>query len=178
MASADKPKTARILLGEITGAHGLRGEVSIRTFTATPDAIAIYGALEDECGARKLEISVKRVTDSGVIASITGISDRSAAEALKGTQLYVDRARLPPAADGEYYYADLIGLTAVSSDGTEIGKVTSIANYGAGDILEVRIERTGKSELIPMLEGFVPRVDLANKRIEVVLPISTDDETD
>ena len=137
-----------ILLGRIAGAHGIRGEVRITTFTARPEDIGAYGPLGDG-GARTFTIEVVRVTGKGVVARLAGIRDRNAAEALKGAPLYVDHARLPPPAEGEFYHADLIGLAAVDTEGRPVGEVVGVHNHGAGDILEVRLAESGRTESSP-----------------------------
>ncbi len=141
-----------------------------QSYASEPQAIAAYGPLESEDGTRRLEVSVVRVTPKGVVARIAGVHDRTAAEALKGLALYVDRARLPEAEEGEFYCADLIGLTAEDRDGRKIGTVVAVENYGAGDILELRLEGVGKTELIPFTDAFVPVVDVAEGRVVVALP--------
>jgi 16S rRNA processing protein RimM len=125
----------RIALAAVAGAHGVKGELRLKLFTDSIDNLArhpfVYvGELE-----RKLE-SV-RAGSSGAIARIAGISDRSAAEALRGSLVEVDRSALPPLEEGEYYHADLIGLACVDSDGAQVGTVVAVENYGAGDLLEV-----------------------------------------
>jgi 16S rRNA processing protein RimM len=167
----------RVLLGEITGAHGIRGHVLIRTYTAAPEDIAGYGALQNEAGDRSYRISVQSVTEKGAIARITGVTDRTAAEALKGTRLYVDRDRLPATGANEFYRADLIGLSAVSPAGDVIGEVVAVENYGAGDIIEVRLAGSRRTELIPFTDPFVPAVDLAAGQVTVRLPIVTDEDS-
>ena len=169
----------RILLGRITGAHGIRGEVVLRSYAAVPADIAAYGPLGDEAGARSFQLKVVRVSDKGVIARVAGVTDRNGAEALAGTDLYVARARLPKAAEGEYYHADLIGLAAVSPDGAAIGEVVAVQNYGAGDLLEIRLAGSPKTELVPFKNAFVPTVDLVQRRVVVVMPVAAaDDEED
>src|SRR5918999_5656085 len=126
----------RILLGHVAGAHGVRGEVLINSYTAAPEDIATYGRITDETGTRALAIMAVRVTAKGVVARIDGVKDRTAAEALKGMGLYVERDQLPETGPSEYYHADLIGLPAVAPDGTTIGQVVALHNYGAGDLLE------------------------------------------
>jgi len=162
----------RILLGRIAGANGIRGEVRITTFTARPQDIAAYGTLDD--GARTLTIEAVRVTGKGVVARLAGVRDRNAAEALRGTPLYVDRDRLPPPAEGEFYHADLIGMAAVDAEGRTVGEVVGVHNHRAGDILEVRLTGSGKTELVAFTDAFVPEVDLAARRVVVRLP--EDDE--
>jgi 16S rRNA processing protein RimM len=167
----------RVLLGQILGAHGIRGDVLIRTYTAEPEDIAGYGPLQSETGDRDFRITVRRVTENGVIARVEGVTDRTAAEALKGTRLYVDRDQLPATEANEFYRADLIGLSAVSPTGDVIGEVVSVENYGAGDIIEIRLAGSRRTELIPFTDAFVPEVDLAAGRVTVRLPIVTDEDS-
>jgi 16S rRNA processing protein RimM len=163
-------KSSRILLGTITGAHGVRGEIVIKTYTQAPENIAAYGPLVDKGGKRYFTIKVMRLTSKGLVAQIEGVTTRTAAEELKGIELHVDRARLPTITNSEFYYADLIGLTAVDCWGKTIGKIVSVANYGAGDLLEIRLPDVTATELIPFSETFVPQVDLAARRAVVCLP--------
>jgi 16S rRNA processing protein RimM len=165
---------ARILLGHIAGAHGIRGEVLIRTFTEAPENIGAYGALSDESGTRSFKIKVLRVTPKGVIARIGGVADRNDAEALKGVDLYVERARLPAADEGEFYRADLVGLAAEDRQGKPIGTILAVHNFGAGDMLEVRLAGSSKTELIPFTNTFVPEIDLARRRAVLALPAASD----
>ena len=172
--TADQP--ARVLLGRIAGAHGIRGEVLVYTYTEAPENIGAYGALFDASGERQFKLKVVRVTPKGVIARVAGIEDRNAAEALKGIELYLERARLPAAAEGEFYYADLVGLTAVDVDGKTVGKVVTVQNFGAGDLLEIRLTGSSKTELVPFRDAFVPEVDLVARRVVVVLPSASPDD--
>jgi 16S rRNA processing protein RimM len=156
----------RILLGRIAGAHGTRGEVLITTFTGRAEDIGAYGPLDDG-GTRSFTVEPVRVTGKGVVARVAGVRDRNAAEALKGAPLYVDRARLPAPGEGEFYHADLVGLAAVDAQGRPVGEVVAVHNHGAGDILEVRLAETGKTEFIAFTDTFVPEVDLATRRVVV-----------
>ena len=169
-------RARRILLGRIAGAHGIRGEVVIHAFTDPPENIAAYGPLADEAGVRTFLIESARVAGKGVVARIGGVSDRSAAEALRGTSLYVDRDRLPESAEDEFYHADLIGLAAVDRDGKRVGEIVAVQNYGAGDLLEVRLAGSGRTELVPFTDAYVPEVDVAAGRALVVLPPATENE--
>lgn len=161
---------ARVLLGRIQAAHGIRGHVLIRTFTEAPEDIASYGPLEDDSGERRFEISVVRVTPKGVVARIAGVSDRNGAEALRGTELYVGREKLPPTEEEEFYHSDLIGLRAFRKDGALFGEVIAVYNFGAGDILELRLADSRNTEMIPFSRAFVPEVDIAAGRLTVELP--------
>ncbi len=168
-------KPAPILLGRITAAHGIRGEVLVHSFAAVPADIAAYGPLHDKAGTRAYSLKVVRDTGKGVICRIKGIADRNAAEALMGTELYVPREKLPAAAEDEYYHADLIGLAVFSPDDTEIGTVVGVHNFGAGDLIEVALKGLRQTELIPFSDAFVPTIDIASRRVIVIMPVSGDD---
>jgi 16S rRNA processing protein RimM len=159
----------RVLLGRIAGTHGIRGEVVIRAFTERPEDIAGYGPLSDG-GSRTFQIEAARATAKGVVARLRGVADRNAAEALKGTELFVDRHRLPAVEDGAFYHADLIGLAIVDPDGRPLGEIVAVHNYGAGDLLEVRLAESGRTEFVAFTEAFVPEVDVAGGRAVVRLP--------
>ena len=130
-------KPDRILLGRIAGAHGIRGEVLIKTFTEAPENIGAYGPLSDESGTRTFKLKSARATPKGVVARLQGVDDRNGAEALKGIALYIERDRLPAAAEGEFYHADLIGLAAVDArrqaDRRDRGRAELRRRRSAGD---------------------------------------------
>ncbi|MGI9424980.1 MAG: ribosome maturation factor RimM [Hyphomicrobiaceae bacterium] len=163
----------RVLLGHISTAHGIRGEVVIKSHTADPADIGAYGPLSDESGTRLFDISGVRVVKKGVIARIRGVSDRNAAEALRGTALYIDRDKLPEPDDDEVYHADLIGLVAVKADGSFVGDVVGIQNFGAGDLVEIRLAGKRRTEFVPFTEGFVTDIDFEARRLIVVMPDDT-----
>lgn len=154
-----------ICIGAIAGAHGVRGLVRIRSFTARPEDVAAYGPVRDDRG-RTFRIQVKGAAKGGVIAALTGVSDRDQAEALRGQRLYVPRAALPAAADDEYYHADLIGLAAAADDGTPLGRVVAVHEHGSAPVLEIAPEK-GESVLVPFTRDAVPEVDLAGGRLTV-----------
>ena len=104
-----------------------------------------------------------------------GVVDHTAAEALEGTELWVDRDRLPAPEAGAFYHADLIGLAAVDPEGRALGEIVGVHNFGAGDLLELRPAGSGRTELVPFTEAFVPEVDLAARRVVVLLPGGEDD---
>jgi 16S rRNA processing protein RimM len=167
----DPNKPRRILLGQIAGAHGIRGDVLVRTFTGEPAAIASYGPLTDASGAKTFKLRVVRVTDKGIVARVEGVNDRNGAEAIRGQELYVDRTKLPAPAETEYYHADLIGLTAVTEDGKELGHVMAIQNFGAGDLVEIQLTGSKSTDLIPFTNANVPDIDLAGGRMTVIPPV-------
>jgi 16S rRNA processing protein RimM len=163
-------KAERVLLGEIGAAQGLKGEVRLRSYTEDPAAIGSYGPFEDESGAR-VEIEWIRATPKGVVARISGVATREAADAMTGTRLYVPRARLPERGQDEWYHADLIGLAAQSKDGTPLGTVVAVVNFGAGDLIEVEPAGGGATLLVPFTEANVPEIDLIGRRL-VVVPLA------
>lgn len=168
-----------IQLGEFGAAHGIRGEISIRTFTADPEDIAAYGPLSDKSGHRTFTITSLRATPKGIIARLSGVDDRTAAEKLRNVGLYVKRSRLPPPEAGAYYHEDLIGMEAITEEGSSLGRITAVLNYGAGDIIEIAKSGETDSLLIPFTNAAVPTVDPDAKRIVVVLPdvVTVEDET-
>ena len=160
----------RIALGHISGAHGIRGEVVIRSYTTVAEDIGAYGRVCDATGQRIYEFQTLRVTSKGIVARLKGISDRASAEALRGTVLHVDRSALPPAAAGEYYHADLVGLRAQSSDGSVIGTIIAVQNFGAGDLLEICRAGTAETDFVPFKDAYVPTVDIAAGFAVVIMP--------
>jgi 16S rRNA processing protein RimM len=160
----------RIRVARIGAAHGIRGEVKLWSFTEDPLAVTQYGPLETEDGKRRFEIEAARPGKDFLVARIAGIGDRNAAETLRNTDLFVPRNRLPPIDEADtFYHADLIGLAAVSEDGTALGTVIAIHNFGAGDLIEIA-PAAGEPLLLPFTETTVPTIDLKAGRIVVVPP--------
>lgn len=160
----------KVCLGMITTAHGIKGEVRVRAFTADPRALCDYGPLTDQRGrVFKLKLRGKPKGEM-MVAAVEGIADRNAAEALRNTQLFVDRAALPKTAESEFYHADLIGLRAETPEGRALGEVVGLQNFGAGDLLEVM--PVGKSAnrdivFVSFSADSVPEVDVAGGRLLV-----------
>ena len=162
-------KSERVLLGEIGAAQGLKGEVRIRSFTEDEAAIADYRPLEDESG-RVVEIETLRATPKALIARVKGVTTREGAEALTGTRLYAPRSRLPEREEEEWYHADLIGLEVLNADGTPLGVVAAIQNFGAGDLLELKPASGGPTVLVPFTRDTVPEIDVEGGRLTLVPP--------
>ena len=168
--TGEVPAEGMALLGRITGAQGLKGEVRIATFTEVPENIAAYGPLTAADG-RIFRIEALRPVKGAVVAArLAGVADRTAAEALGGVDLHVSRECLPAPDEDEWYYDDLIGLTAVSPEGAVIGEVVAVQNYGAGDLLEIRKAGERQTLLVAFTEAAVPGVDIAAGRVVVRLP--------
>jgi 16S rRNA processing protein RimM len=140
----------RIALAAVAGAHGVKGELRLKLFTDSIENLKRHSTVLVGGVERKLE--GLRATSSGAIARIEGVGDRSAAEALRGSLVEVERSALPPVEDGEYYHADLIGLPCFDREDREVGTVAAVENYGAGDLLEVE-GPGGKRSLIPFRPG-------------------------
>ena len=152
---------APICVARIGAAHGVRGAVKLWAFTEDPFAVKEYGPLTTKDGARQFEVTHVREARDHLVATLKGIATREDAERLNGIELYIAREKLPATDDDEYYHADLIGLPAVARDGTVIGSVVAIENYGACDLLEIEGE-SGKRALIPFRSGIA---DLADGQI-------------
>lgn len=165
-----KPEDASLIcVGAIAGAFGVRGETRVKSFCAEPEDIASYGPLFTEDGARSFTIRVTRPVKGGFAARLGGVPTREAAEALRGVKLYAPRTKLPAPSDEEFYYADLIGLEVVDVGGARLGRVRAVEDYGAGDFLDIALERGGHL-LLPFTREAAPTVDLAAGRIVVDPP--------
>lgn len=160
----------RICVGAIAGAFGVHGEVRLKSFCAEPEAIASYGPLYDKTGTRSFTVKLTRSIPNGFAARLSGVATREQADALRGTQLHVDRDRLPGLPDDEFYHADLIGLQVLDTGGTPLGKVQAIHNHGAGDILEILYPGRKNAMLLPFTHAVVPTIDLTAGRIIVDPP--------
>jgi len=149
--ASDKPVT----LAAVAGAHGVTGDVRLKLFGEGVESLQRFRAFNDSA------LTLTKLRDDGkggAIARFAEVTDRNAAEALRGTTLTVPRAALPPLEEGEYYHADLLGLPAISTAGEDLGEVIAIDNFGAGDVLEIK-RPTGKRFMVPMRIEAVPEWD-------------------
>lgn len=170
---AEAGRAETVCLGRIVGAHGVRGIVRIKSHTANPDDLTAYGALSDEAGTRRFAVTITGHVKGLVLARLDGVDDRDAAEALRGTDLHVPRAALPPTEDEEYYHADLVGLRAESPDGAALGRVSAIHDHGAGPFVEIE-PPDGPATLVPFTREHVPTVDIEEGRMIVVVDAEDD----
>jgi 16S rRNA processing protein RimM len=143
--------------------------VKLWTFTEDPFAVKHYGPLATKDGARQFEVTHAREAKDHLVATFKGVTSRDEAERLNGIELYIARDKLPDAGEGEYYHADLIGLAAVTTADTAIGRVVAIHNFGAGDIIEIA-PPSGPTMLLPFTDAVVPTVDLDSGRVVIALP--------
>jgi 16S rRNA processing protein RimM len=155
----------RVLLGVVAAPHGVRGLVRIRSYTEDPMAVAAYGPLSDETGKKAYRVEALSAARGAVLARIEGIADRTAAEALRGLRLYVERERLPGTGEREWYEADLVGLSAIGRDGRDWGKVIAFHDFGAGSVMEV-----SGGVMLPFTDEAVPEIDVEGGKVVVEPP--------
>lgn len=169
MSSDNHPEDEdKVCLGVIIGARGLKGVLRIKSFTAEPTDVGAYGPLSDEAEEKTFELNVEGQAKGVVLAKAAGVSDRTAAEKLKGTRLYASRAVLPPPDEDEYYHSDLVGLRAEAPAG-HLGTVRAVHDFGAGDVLELAGGDFG-TVLVPFTKAAVPLVDLQGGRVVIDPP--------
>ena len=158
-------KSDLICVGAIGGAYGVQGEVRLKSFTSEPTAIAEYAPLYTEDQTREFDLVLTGRVKNGLSARMSGIVSKEEADALKGTDLFVPRDRLPSLPDDEFYHADLVGLTVYDTGGALLGEVRSVQNHGASDLLEIDGPGLKTTALLPFPRAAVPTVDLAAGKI-------------
>lgn len=172
-----RPKT--IIVGTILGAHGVRGDVRVKSFTDDPEALFAYGALLSAGGETLLTPKSFRLAKSHFIVTPAESKQKEEWDALKGTKLHIARSDLPETESGEFYISDLIGLEAQNPDGKPLGKVKAVMDHGAGDLLEILMPDQKRSVFIPFTEVDVPEVDLAKGVVKIAsFDIWSDEEAD
>ena len=159
-----------LCLGVIIGPHGIKGAVRVKSFTEKPESIAEYGTLHDKYG-KSFDLQLEGQSKGTLIVSIKGMTTRTQAELLKGTELFIKRKLLPRTDDGEYYHADLLGLNVYKSDGKKMGIVKAMHNFGGGDIVEVVIAETKNTVLIPFNNNTVLDIDFVKNEMIVEIPL-------
>lgn len=153
-----------LLVAQIGGAHGVRGEVKVTTFTADPMALAQYRDLRRQDGSPGPAIASARPTKGGLVCKIKSVDDRNGAEALRGLKLFITRDALPEPDEDEFYLADLIGLAVETLTGESLGVVKTVQDFGAGDLLEIQ-PRGGASWWLPFTKDAVPHVRIAEGKV-------------
>jgi 16S rRNA processing protein RimM len=159
----------QIVVGVIAGAFGVKGEVRLKSFCAEPEDIANYSPLRSEMGV-DYTVKILRPVKGGFAARLSGVRFKDEADKLKGMKLYADRDLLPALPDDEFYHADLIGLAVLDTGGGTLGKIATVQNHGAGDIIEVRGPDLKNALLLPFTREVVPTVDLGAGRVIVDPP--------
>lgn len=155
----------RVCVGAVGGAFGVKGEVRLKSFCADPEAIADYAPLWSEDGKRQFRPTITQAINNGLAAQLDGVTTKEEADALRGVRLYAERDALPTLPDDEFYHADLIGLTVLDTGGKVLGRVRSVMNHGATDLLEVESPGLTDTVLLPFTMEVVPTVDLGAGRI-------------
>lgn len=173
--AGDGPRIDRpvdhVVIAVIGAPHGLRGEVRVKSYTEDPMAVGDYGPLLGADGKTYRLKALRPVKDDIIIARLDTVTDRTGAESLTNLLLSVARSQLPPVEDeDEFYHADLVGLTVLDETGTAIGQVVGLMNFGAGDMLDIKLERPGPTALLPFTKAFVPEIDLAKRVIHARPP--------
>ena len=159
-----------ICVGAITGAFGVKGEVRLKSFTSIPEAIADYAPLLTEEGEKEFDVVITGEIKNGLSARMSGVISKEDADKLRGTRLFVPRERLPELLEDEYYHTDLIGLIVQNLEGSNIGRIKSVLNHGASDLLEIEDKRENKSILVPFTRAIVPKVDIKNSIVIIDPP--------
>jgi 16S rRNA processing protein RimM len=160
-----------ILMGVFGAPQGVWGEVRVKSLTAEPDAIGAYGPLTDKGRARSFVFeSLRPLKGDMLVARMAGVSTREAAAALNGVEIFARRDQLPPPAQDEFYYDDLVGLEAFDAAGARLGRIVSLMNYGAGDVLEIASAEGGETLLLPFTREVAPQVDFDAGRIVIEQP--------
>jgi 16S rRNA processing protein RimM len=159
-----------ILVGQVAGAFGVHGELRLTAHTADPQSLLAYSPLRDEAGREVLTLTSGRPVKGGLVVRAREVDGRERAEGLRGLRLYVERAALPAPEADEYYLADLIGLAVRGPAGEALGTIKSVADFGAGDLLEIAPADGGLSWWAPFTRDLVPDVRLAEGWLSVIPP--------
>lgn len=162
-----KQNTDLVIVAAILRAHGVRGDVRVKSFTAEPEAVFDYAPFLDEAGKVLIDPVRARPAKDHFIVSPHAVRQKEEWDALKGTKLYVPRDRLPEVEEDEFYIDDLIGLDVFGGGNEKLGRVKAVLNHGAGDLLEIQSEDRPKPVLVPFTQLDVPVVDLQRARIVV-----------
>lgn len=166
----------KICLGAIVGVHGIKGEVKVKCFSENEKNLVRYGILSNETGDKNFDLKITGHSKDLLRVKIKGVDDRNTAETLIGTGLYIKRELLPVLAEDEFYHTDLIGLKAQNKEGEVVGEVNALYNFGAGDLIEIKLA-DGSLEVLPFTESFVPVVNIKENFIIVeMMQFAADEE--
>lgn len=168
----------KVCLGAIVGVHGIRGEVKVKSFSDDERHLTSYGLLKNESGDQTFDVKIVGHSKELLRVKIKGVDDRNTAETLIGTGLYIERDKLPELAEDEFYHTDLIGLAAKSKDGEVIGTVNAVYNFGAGDLIELKMSDDGRLEMLPFTKAFVPNINIKDRFIIVEMMQYAEDDGD
>lgn len=167
----------KVCLGAIVGVHGIRGEVKVKSFSDDERHLTRYGLLSNESGDQTFDVKIMGHSKELLRVKIKGVDDRNTAETLIGTGLYIKRDLLPDLAEDEFYHTDLIGLEAKNTSGEVVGTVNAVYNFGAGDLIELKMSEDGRLEMLPFTKAFVPTINIKEHFIIVeMMQFAEDDE--
>jgi 16S rRNA processing protein RimM len=167
-----------ICVGIVGAAHGVRGELRVKSYTQDPKAIGAYGDLTDKTGVKTFRLAAMRLLkEDMLVVRLAGVATREEAEKLNGAALFTRRAQLPSPSDDEFYHDDLIGLEALTREGDTLGRVIAMRNFGAGDILEIAPAKGGETLLLPFTKAVATEIDVSERRIVIVPPNEIDGES-
>ena len=166
VSATNGTRAALTFMGVVIGAHGIKGDIKIKSFTSTQEHLCNYGTLTDITGTNNYELKIKKIMKNYLIGKLPEINCRNEAEKVKGLEFYLHKEKLPKTLDNEYYYSDLIGLKVYLENRGRFGEVLGIHNFGAGDILEIQSLK-GKKILIPFTEEVVPEINLRLEAITI-----------
>ncbi|MCX7566727.1 ribosome maturation factor RimM [Sulfitobacter sp. F26169L] len=174
---------SHICVGVISGSYGVKGELRVKSFCAVPEDIQNYSPLSDETGKRAFALAILRPIKGGYAARLPEVANKEDADALRGTKLFAKRTQLPSLPDDEFYHADLIGLDVFDTGGALLGRVKTVQNHGADDLLELQLSGSSTTTFLPFTKAAVPTVDLASGRIvadppEGILPVTKPDTSE
>lgn len=158
-----------ILVGVIVAAHGVRGQMKIKSFTTNPEDIFSYAPLWNENGTHHYVLQPCGFSGNSLLAKIDGITSREAVDALKGTKLYIERTAFPALMEDEFYIEDLIGLAAHTPNGEFFGSICAVYNFGAGDLIEIKTQ-TGETQLFAFNRATFPQIDIAQGKVTLDPP--------
>lgn len=166
----------KICLGAVVGVHGIKGEVKVKCFSDNEKNLTRYGNVTNEAGDKSFSLKIVGHSKELLRVKVKGIDDRNIAETLVGTAFYINRDLLPDLKEDEFYHTDLIGLEAKNSNGEKIGEVNAMYNFGAGDIIELKLNE-GSLEMLPFTKDYVPTVNIKEHYIIVeMMQYVSDDE--
>lgn len=161
----------RVQIGVIGAAHGVRGEVRVKSFTANPVDLAAYAPITAEDGVRAFAVAgLRHLKDDMLVVRFKGVDSRDKAEALNGVGLFVPREALPAEDEDEFYWTDLIGLKVETAEGAAVGEVVTVTNFGADDLLEVRLKGERRTVYLPFTKAVIPVVDMEGGRLVAEIP--------
>lgn len=162
----NQANTDVVLVGAVAGAFGVRGEVRIKSFTATPEDIFDYAPFRDDAGAPVLTVQSWKHLKDGFAAYTEEITSREEAASYKSVRLYARRDVLPQLNDDEFYHADLIGMAVRDLANAPLGVVKAVHNFGADDLLEVfKTPGHKQSWYLPFTKAATPHIDLKKREI-------------